>query len=332
METVADIRKTYLIIETMDIKNLLALSMIKGIGPAFIKKNYNRIRYENNCYSIVNEFIPEQKNYIPVYLKEAEKILVDCSVNNIEPISIFDSIYPSLLKEISDPPCVLFVRGNKRLFKKSIAIIGTRHSSNLGNKIAEKLGMFFSKDHAICNGLVEGIDEHSIYVNGNILPNVIGIISGGLCYEDTCSNHHIKIINDVLNAGGLIISEYYPRIKENKFSGSKASRIQAGLSQGLILVQSSIDGGSKYTISTFAKLGRAMGVIHFPSSPEYDTDSFSANKLIVEKRKEGIAKIIALKNVSKINVKSITILQSKVDYNSFLQEMRSDNQLFRINY
>lgn len=310
----------------MDIKNLLALSMIKGIGPAFIKRNLNRIASDSDCLSLINENKPEQSENIPTYLAEAEKIVNDCEKNEIEIVSILSSDYPSNLKEISDPPCLLFVKGNKNLLNKCIAIIGTRHSSELGNKIAEKLGEYFSKDYAICNGLVEGIDEHSIYVNGQILSNVVGIISGGLCYEETCSNKHKKVIEDVLNAGGLIITEYYPHVKEDQFSGSKASRIQAGLAHGLILVQSSIDGGSKYTIASFAKLGRAMGIIHYPASSEYSNESFGANRLIVEQKLEGIAKMINLKSISKVNVKSISVLQGKDDYESFIQKIESQKQ------
>ncbi|MCQ2235688.1 MAG: DNA-protecting protein DprA [Bacteroidales bacterium] len=306
--------------------------MVKGIGPAFIKRNLIRIASYADCTSIVNENKPEQFENIQTYLGEADQIINDCRENGIEIVSILSSDYPSSLKEISDPPSLLFVKGNKDLLKRCIAIIGTRHSSQLGNKIAERLGEYFSKNYAICNGLVEGIDEHSIYVNGQILSNVVGIISGGLCFEETCSKNHTKVINDVLNSGGLIITEYYPHVKEDLYSGSKASRIQAGLSQGLILVQSSIDGGSKYTIASFAKLGRAMGVIHYPSSSEYSCESFGANRLIVEKKIEGIAKIANIKTVSKVNVKSITVLESKEDYSSFVQEISKQGNLLNLGF
>lgn len=312
----------------MDIKNLLALSMIKGIGPAFIKRNLNRIKSDIDCSSIIKEYKPDQSGKISDYLNEAEKITNVCNDNGIEIISILSPDYPSNLKEISDPPCVLFLKGNKSLLNKCIAIIGTRHSTDLGNKIAEKLGSYFTKEYAICNGLVEGIDEHSIYVDGQMLPNVVGIISGGLCYEETCSKNHTKVIDDVLNSGGLIISEYFPHAKEDQFSGSKASRIQAGLSHGLILVQSSVDGGSKYTLAAFAKLGRTLGVIHYPSSKEYNSDTFGANRLIVEHKNAGIAKMINLKTVSRLDIKSITVLQSKDDYKSFVQEISANNQSF----
>ena len=309
----------------MDIKNILILSMVKGIGPAFIKKNCHRLINDNSCVLLVGESKPEELDNLAGYAKAADEIISDCEANDIKMISIIDAEYPPQLKGIGDPPCILFFKGNQSLLKHVIAIIGTRHSSDMGNKIAERVGCYFSNYFSICNGLVEGIDEHSIYVEGKVLSNVVGIISGGLCYNETCSTHHINVINDVLNAGGLIISEHYPRQKEDMFSGSKASRIQAGLSQGLILVQSKVDGGSKYTLSKFAKLGRPIGVIHYPTSAEYKSDSFGANRLIVEKGKEGVAQIIGLKKTSSINTGQLIVLSSKEDYNRLIRSMSNSN-------
>ena len=314
----------------MDIKNILILSMVKGIGPAFIKKNCHRLINDSSCDQIVKESKPEELDNLVTYAKTADEIMSDCEANDIKMVSIIDTDYPSQLKEIGDPPSILFIKGNLSLLNHVVAIIGTRHSSELGNKIAERVGSYFSDYFSVCNGLVEGIDEHSIYVRGKVLSNVVGIISGGLCYNETCSSHHIQVINDVLDAGGLIISEYYPRQKEDMYSGSKASRIQAGLSHGLILVQSDVDGGSKYTLAKFAKLGRPIGIIHYPSSQEYNTDIFGANRIIVEKGQEGIAQVIGIKKLSSLNMGKIVVLASRDDYDSFIQTISQlgSNKLF----
>lgn len=299
----------------MDIKNLLILSMVKNIGPAFIKKNRHRLSQIVSCEEIVNEVKPEESDNLSHYGIVADEIISDCKANDIKMISILDSTYPSQLAEIGDPPSVLFLKGDESLLEHVIAVIGTRHSTELGNKIAEKVGAYFSNKYSICNGLVEGIDEHSIYFNGHVTKNVVGIISGGLLYKETCTSNHIRVIDDVINAGGLIISELYPRQKEDKYSGSKASRIQAGLSHGLILVQSKIDGGSKYTLATFAKLNRPLGVICYDSSEKYQTDeSFGANRLIQRKNVEGIAEFTGVK---KTKISFLQIIKTKEDYIQF---------------
>ena len=310
----------------MDIKNILILSMIKGIGPAFIKKNCHRLSLDVSCDSIIREAKPEELDNLHHYTKVADEIISDCEINKIKMLSIIDADYPSQLKEISDPPSILFLKGNQKLLNNVVAIIGTRHSSDLGNKIAERVGTYFSKHFSICNGLVEGIDEHSIYHDGHVLPNVVGILSGGLCFEETCSVNHIRVIKDVLNAGGLIISEFFPRQKEDQYSGSKASRIQAGLSQCLILIQSKVDGGSKYTLAKYSKLGRPIGVIHYPTSEEYFSDSFSANRLIIDKGKEGLAQMLGLKKSTTLDIGPLIALSSKVDYDSLIQKVTTKDK------
>lgn len=311
----------------MELKGIIVLTQVKGIGPAFFKKNRSRLMRCDNCANFIKEVNEEALKEYHVYEKVAESILTDCNSLGIKPISCLSPEYPKLLLEINDPPAVLYIKGNETLLNKVIAIIGTRHSTPLGNKIAERLGEHFSQEYSICNGLVEGIDEHSIYFNGKITSKAIGIISGGLNYTQTCSKAHAKVIDDVLNAGGLIISEYPPQQPENKYSGSKASRIQAALSQGLILVQSGIDGGSKYTLATFSKLPRVLGVIHFPTSEEYQSEKFEANRIIISEQKDGIARFVGLKTTKKIELSSIIPIQGKADYDIFSSKI--DNITFQ---
>lgn len=307
----------------MDLKEIIILTQVKGIGPAFFKKNRSRLMDSDDCTNFIREVNEEALTEYEVYEKFAKNVLSDCNSLGIKPISCLSPEYPRLLLEINDPPAVLYTKGNETLLNKVIAIIGTRHSTPLGNKIAERLGEHFSQEYAICNGLVEGIDEHSIYYNGNITSKVIGIISGGLNYTQTCSKAHAKVIEDVLNNGGLVISEYPPQQTEDKYSGSKASRIQAALSQGLILVQSGIDGGSKYTLATFAKLPRTLGVIHFPSSEEFQSEKFEANRVILSEQKEGIAKFVGLKTTKKIELSNIIPIQGKADYDIFSSKIEN---------
>lgn len=307
-------------------KDILILTMVKGIGPATIKKNIHRLKSGINAYDLIRELKPVELENLSTYENDAETIISICQKEGIEIIDITSVAYPSPLLEISNPPAVLYVKGNKKLIEKVIiAIIGTRHSTELGNRIAERLGGYFSQRFAICNGLVEGIDEHSIYVNGKVVPNAVGIISGGLCYRSTCSQNHIRVIEDVLKAGGLIISEYPPMKKEDQYSGSASSRIQAGLSLGIILVQSKIDGGSKYTLDKFLKLGRVVGVVNFSTNPEYQDDTFEANRLIVKEKEYGLAEFVGLKTGKTLNVKAIIPITSKEDYKEFEDELTTQS-------
>lgn len=301
----------------MTTKDIIILSLVKGIGPATIKKDMQRLKTDTDALALIKDIKPEELDNVPTWEQQAEEILTKCQEEDIEVIDIASAGYPSSLMQISNPPAVLYVKGNKKLLDNVIAIIGTRHSTVLGNRIAERLGSYFSRHFSICNGLVEGIDEHSIYVDGSVIPNAVGIISGGLCYTETCSKNHIRVIEDVLQAGGVVISEYPPKKKEDQYAGSNASRIQAGLSSGIILVQSKVDGGSRYTLNKFIKLGRVIGVVDFASNAEFQDDVFGANRLILEKGEAGLAEFVGLKTTKTLNVKDIIPISSKEDYQLF---------------
>ena len=75
-----------------------------------------------------------------------------------------------------------------------------------------------------------------------------------------------------------------------------------------------------------------MGIVHYPASNEYMSDSFSANRLIVEKKNEGVAEIINLKSTSKLNISSITIIESKNDYAAFSHQMDKTSQALNFGF
>lgn len=312
-------------------KYIIALSQIKGIGSAFIKKHLafiklNILSKEKLCeLSVKIDIADLEDNYY-----SANRILDDCEKYNISTISIIEDGYPKLLLEIKDPPPVLYFKGNKDLLEKAIAIIGSRKSTDLGNKIANKVGEYFSKKWAICNGLVDGIDKNSIINENGVFPNVIGVLSGGLNFHNTSSKITIDLADKVLNNDGLLVSEYEPNKKEDQFSGSKASRIQAGLSNSLILIQSSKNGGSKYTIKAFSPLHRPLAVVDFKSNSEYLTsESFEGNRLLIEKGKQGIMEMCGLKKLETIKVFKILKLEKNADYKILEQEITTGNNVYR---
>lgn len=308
----------------METRDLIALSMVKGIGPAFIKKNISFIKQLTDIRSIVSTRNKEEYENIPMYLEKAESIIRDCECGSTNIVNILSSDYPSRLFEINDPPSVLYTKGNMDLLRNPIAIIGTRHSTYLGERIAKNVGLYFSENYSICNGLAEGIDDASI--SGLMPSNVIGVISGGLSYEETCSKTHADSIERVLSGGGLIVTEYPPHKKEDAFSGSKASRIQAGLSCGVVLVQSSVNGGSKYTVATLAKLNRPLGVLCYDSSEEYQThDSFGANRLIQIKNIDGVAEFTGVKNPQ---ISCLQMIKTKEDYIRLENSLQENNVFF----
>lgn len=318
-------------------KGIIALSELKGIGPTFIKKmvlSEKPFEFHNIFETINNILVSNKKKYseqeICQTIKKAEEIINKCELDNIQIIDITNKQYPILLKELQAPPPILYCKGNINLLQhKTVCIIGTRRPNEDGIKISERIGRYFSNlDWAICNGLAEGIDTYSIQENGQFHPKVIGILAGGLNFtsSETLLKNTIKNAENVLKNKGLLISEMPPDKKGDTFTMIKSCRIQAGISNGLILVQSSLNGGSRFTTKSFCETKRPLAIIKHHLLEEFELPIYDANKEIFQNGKKGLAKYTELKE-DKIKISEIFVIKSKDNYTDFENLMKQDNKI-----
>ena len=308
---------------------LLAVSSLKGIGPAFIH------RYINTSHFISGNLQEEIENILAVGKKKfdvdevayqidnAYKIYSETAENNIQALTVFSDEYPSQLKVLKDAPPVIFLKGNlKNLHSNTVCIIGTREPDDIGKEISKRVGRYFSENNwSICNGLAEGIDTFSIKDGTKYYENVIGILAGGLNYNSskTLLKSTAANADKILENNGLLISEMPLNKKEDTFSVVKSCRIQAGMSDGLLLVQSSLTGGSKYTVKAFAEHIRPLAVIN-PISDADALQFYEANIEIIHNFRKGIAEMTELKP-EKIAISSFHTIRSKDDYVTFEKSM-----------
>ena len=304
---------------------IIALSALKGIGPAFVKKVVSNSTFENtNLIQEIKEITtannkPFDDDTIYEAVETAKEIIYNCKEEGITIIELTNSDYPTLLKEIKDPPSVIYCKGNLDLLcSKTVCIIGTREPNENAVKISERIGSFYSNTNwAICNGLAEGVDNFSIKSNDKIHNKVIGILAGGLNYntKKTLLKKTAENAEKTIESDGLLISEMPPNKKEDTFTVVKSCRIQAGLSNGLILIQSSLDGGSRFTTKSFCETQRPIAVIN-PVQSDFDLPTYNANKEIILNSKKGLSKFTELKE-DKIQTSKIFIIKSKDDYTEF---------------
>jgi DNA processing protein len=312
----------------------IALSYLKGIGPAFVKKVSTKSLFANDniAKELIDLLAANNKIYnapdITDALENAKDVLFTCDKENIVTIPLTSEDYPKALFELADPPAVLYCKGNIKLFNSNIvSIIGSRKPNETGVRISERVGQFFlSQNWSICNGLAEGVDNCSIKISGEMQEGIIGVLAGGLNFNSTKTLLKSTAENArlVLETNGLLVSEVKPNVKEDTFSVVKSCRIQAGLSKGLIIIQSSIDGGSKFATKAFCRTGRPLGVIH-PIAQDYDLPSYEANKMIIEARQEGLSKFIGLAE-SKIETNSIFVIQNRSQYQGFVKLMSENTK------
>ena len=303
----------------------IALSELKGIGPAFIKKVVSKNTFATpNTIQVIKDIITANNKQfdddtIHEAIERAKDIVFKCKEEGIIIIEFTSEYYPTLLKEIKDPPSVIYCKGNlDLLYNKTVCIIGTREPNENAVKISERIGSFYSNTNwAICNGLAEGVDNFSIKSKEKIHNKVIGILAGGLNYntKKTLLKKTAENAEKTIESGGLLISEMPPDKKEDTFTIVKSCRIQAGLSNGLILIQSSLEGGSRFTTKSFCETQRPIAVIN-PFKSDFDLPNYNANREIILNSKKGISKFTELKE-DKIQTSKIFVIKSKDDYTEF---------------
>jgi DNA processing protein len=184
-------------------------------------------------------------------IKKPDWSLIDYDLSWLEQdnnsvITVHDSNYPAQLKEIADPPPLLFVRGNPELLSlPQIAIVGSRNPSTSGLEIAFNFAKTLSHNgFVITSGLALGIDAASH--RGALKANGYTIAVAGTGLDRVYPAKHKDLATDIVNTGA-IISEFPPgtTAKANHFP--RRNRIISGLSLGLLVVEAAKQSGSLIT-------------------------------------------------------------------------------------
>lgn len=189
-------------------------------------------------------------------LDAPRKILSRCDDINVAVITLQDAAYPERLRNMDEPPCVLYVKGRLPDVDSEavVAIVGTRRCSPYGAKMARDIGFeIASKGGLVCTGLAEGIDSRS--AEGALMAGgrVIGVLGTGI--DEVFPKFNGPLFEDVAFSGA-IISEYPPGYKANKLSFPRRNRIIAGLSLGVVVVEAPVRSGALITARIALENGR----------------------------------------------------------------------------
>lgn len=254
-------------------QSLLALNNIKDYGTKTIINLYCEYMYlysdEFNldlfCEYLVNkknftnDMIERFKNDINLINYELKKeLLIDLIV-----ISYFDEEYPIQLKLLKNPPLFLFCRGNIELLinKKNIAIVGTRESSSIGERVAEKTAQFFcSKEYTIVSGLAKGIDSFGHIGALNSKGKTIAVLTDIIRIYPA---ENRKLAEDILKNNGLLFSEIAPWKNVYRSAFVDRDRLQSGMSLGTFVIETDIKGGTMHTVKFTIEQNRHMFVPDF---------------------------------------------------------------------
>lgn len=167
---------------------------------------------------------------------------------NMGLVSMADDMYPESLRNIPEPPYMLFYQGDLRAAEgRCITVIGSRSATVAGIAATKSLCRDLSKQGVcIVSGLAVGIDAaaHDGCLDGG--SPTIGVAASGLNVPYPSENVALKA--RILSQGGLLLSEYPPDMQSSKYVFAVRNRILAGLGQAVVLMEARIRSGSMLTV------------------------------------------------------------------------------------
>ncbi len=189
----------------------------------------------------------------------------------IQTISIDDKNYPKLLKEIKNPPKVLYCKGKLKAEENCFAVVGTRMNSPYGKQVAlEIAGDLTEARLTIVSGLAPGIDTFCHQAAVERIKKTIAVLGTGLDEKSIYPQSNLKLAQKILETGGCLISEYPPGTSGSKFTFPQRNRIISGISLGVLVIESKQKGGSLITAEWARKQKRLVfaipGLIHSSNS------------------------------------------------------------------
>lgn len=264
---------------TADPKDWIAVAALPSLGPASIKRlwemgwtpdkflnasplEWQRLDLKQKTIMALQEYQASDSGLLH---QSTENVLQwQASANDAHVLPITHEAYPRLLREIYDPPPLLFVRGDlNALNLPQIAIVGSRSASVSGLKHAYAFSSGLSKSGlAVNSGLAMGVDAaaHQACVDAD--GATVAVFGTGLDRIYPTRNQMLAV--EILSKGGAWVSEFFPGTPPLAPNFPRRNRIISGMSTGVLVVEAAPRSGSLITARMAMEHGREVFALPGP--------------------------------------------------------------------
>ena len=254
-----------------DTEAAIVLNMLPQVGPVRVRRLAERfgplsaiLSASGSDLRTVEGIGPEVSSIITLWNEhadlDAEMALVEKAGARV--LTRSDSEYPELLKEIHDPPIVLYVLGKleEKDQRNGIGIVGTRKASHYALESAKKLGYQLAYSGlTIYSGLARGIDtaahQAALAANGR----TVAVLGSGLAH--LYPEENIPLSEKIVEGHGAVISEFPMGTTPTKQTFPKRNRIISGCSFGLLVVEAGLNSGALISAREAGDQGRSLYVV-----------------------------------------------------------------------
>ena len=198
-------------------------------------------------------------------LTRADRILADCARGDIFLLTMQDAAYPARLRDIFDPPVLLYGKGSLPLFDEeaAIAVVGTRSCTPYGLRCAHRMGYELARQGAVVvSGMAKGIDGAAMRGALQAGGFTAAVLGGGVDVVYPAENR--RLYEDIA-ATGVLLSEYPPGTEPLPGHFPVRNRIISGLSLASLVVEAPVRSGA--LITAHAALDQGRDVFAVPDQP-----------------------------------------------------------------
>jgi len=197
--------------------------------------------------------------------RNALEILDKSQSEGIEIISFGSNKYPKKLLHITDPPVILFVKGDTANFDeyKNIAIIGTREPTEYGEKCGEAISRQFADNgFIVTSGLAKGCDTVAHRGCVEASGRTIAVLGHGLHMVYPAKNKELAA--KIIDTGGCLLSEYEYGVNPRPNFFVERDRLQSALALGVFVIETGIKGGTMHAVNSCIAGKKPLACLRHP--------------------------------------------------------------------
>lgn len=259
-----------------NIEYLLALHSVNGLGPIRLKALLEHFQdpklvWEADSRELLKIGISQNVVSLLVETRkklEPEKYLESVEKSGIKFITIFDEEYPKLLKQIYDPPTVLYYRGEILPGdERAIAVVGTRKVTGYGKLVTEKFATELADmGITVVSGLARGVDTEAHRAAIAAGGRTIAVLGGGL--NRIFPPENTNLAEKIAGGSGAVVSEFPPDHPSLPGNFPARNRIISGLSRAVLVTEAAEDSGSLITAKCALDQNRDVFAVPGPITSE----------------------------------------------------------------
>lgn len=273
-------------IQKNQVEALLALSLVHQLGAQRIRLLLQNVEYAAEIFAMTQHELEAFEGIGPTIAQailefdnweKVDQLLIKTQKTGAQIINYYDERYPPLLREIYDPPILLWVKGDPDVLSNpGISVVGTRRATSYGLSMAKHYSkQLVENELTIVSGLAYGTDAAAHKATLEAGGKTVAVLGSGI--DVIYPQKNAGLAAEIIETGGAVITELTLGTPPDAGNFPERNRIVSGLTLGTLVIESGLKGGSMITAQSALMQNREVFVI--PHSLE-NVNGIGCNHLI----------------------------------------------------